>query len=110
MMVKPVPERAKHRVLLLAQPEISAHVAAAETFVEWGRTTHFTVSYAQSLGQTGQNLADAVLATCEDDYAHLQSWFNGLTPSGLPFLVRIQPGSNGASHASCNATELFCDS
>jgi hypothetical protein len=39
----------------------------------------------------------------------LQGFFGGLNPGGLPFKVHIQPGSNGASHAGCAATDLFCD-
>jgi Repeat of unknown function (DUF5648) len=107
----PVPKLAKHGVLLLPHAVEAGHtVAAAATFIEWARTPHFIITYDQSLGQNGQNLADAVLANCERDYALLQNWFGGITPGGLPFTVRIQPGSSGASHAGCSAAELFCDS
>lgn len=107
----PVPKLAKKRgVLLLPHAVRAGHtVAAAATFTLWARTPHFIITYDQSLGQNGQNLADAVLANCERDYALLQNWFGGITPRGLPFTIRIQPGSSGASHAGCSTTELFCD-
>jgi hypothetical protein len=106
----PTPKLARHRVLLLPKLAEAGHiVAAGATFIEWARTQHFIITYDQTLGQYGENLADAVLGTCEQDYALLQDWFNGITPASLPFTIRIQPGSGGASHASCSATELFCD-
>lgn len=74
-----------------------------------GTTAHFQVFFANSLGNAGAMLADGVLAKCEQDFAQLQGFFGGLTPGGLPFKVHIQPGSNGASHAGCSATDLFCD-
>ena len=67
------------------------------------------VSYDTSLGGNGPTLANAVLANCERDYTSLQGWFGGITPAGLPFQVHIQPGANGASHATCAATGLNCD-
>lgn len=83
-------------------------IAGGETLR--GSTTHFRVFFANSLGTVGATLADGVLAKCEQDFAQLQGFFGGLTPGGMPFTVHIQPGSNGASHASCSATDLFCDS
>src|SRR5262249_29600178 len=78
------------------------------TYVERGRTTHFVVNYAQGLSG-GPALADAVLATCEQDYNTLQAWFGNINIGNLPFNVYIRPGSNGASHSGCSATGLFCD-
>lgn len=74
-----------------------------------GTTAHFQVFFANSLGNAGATLADGVLARCEQDFSQLQGFFGGLNPGGLPFKVHIQPGSNGASHAGCSATDLFCD-
>lgn len=92
-------------------PAIGRDTVASDTttFVEWGRTGNFIVTFASTLGQTGQDLADAILTSCEQDYERLQGWFNGLTPGGLPFTIRIQAGSSGARHAGCKATELFLD-
>ena len=74
-----------------------------------GSTAHFKVFSANSLGSNGANLAAGVLARCEQDFGQLQAFFGGITPPGLPFVVHIQPGSSGASHANCSSTELFCD-
>ncbi|MEO8899321.1 MAG: hypothetical protein ABI352_11575 [Candidatus Dormibacter sp.] len=71
-----------------------------------GNTTSFQVSYENALGANGPVLADAVLATCERDYASLRTWFGGLNPGGLPFTVFVVTGTFGAYHASCAATEL----
>jgi hypothetical protein len=71
-----------------------------------GNTANFQVSYEDALGANGPVLADAVLATCEADYASLRTWFGGLTPGGLPFTVFVVTGTFGAYHASCAATEL----
>jgi hypothetical protein len=71
-----------------------------------GNTANFRVSYEDALGASGPVLADAVLATCEADYASLRTWFGGLTPGGLPFTVFVVTGTFGAYHASCAATEL----
>jgi hypothetical protein len=89
--------------------DMVAAVAAAGPETQGGKTQHFEVFFANSLGANGPALADAVLARCEQDYAALQGFFGGITPGGLPFQVHIQPGTNGASHASCTATGLFCD-
>jgi hypothetical protein len=70
------------------------------------QTAHFTVSVDPGLGQKGQQAADALLLTCEQDYVTLQGFFGGITPQGLPFHVIVTAGSDGASHATCEATEL----
>jgi hypothetical protein len=62
------------------------------------------VSYDNSLGVAGSNMANAVLANCERDFSQLQSWFGGIAAGR--FTVFIDPGSFGAYHASCTATEL----
>ena len=84
-------------------PPTSAVSDAADTSA--GSTTHFSVSYAPSLGASGLTIANAILATCESDYNALRAWFN-VTPSGLPFQIDVVPGSGGASHAGCAATGL----
>src|SRR4029077_1005574 len=57
---------------------------------------------------TARNLADALLASCEWEYSMLQGWFGAITPASLPFNVYIDPGSFGAYHANCAATEIHC--
>jgi hypothetical protein len=71
-----------------------------------GNTANFSVSYETSLGQTGADLAQAILQTCERDFATLQQIFGGLTPASLPFNVQITSDNTGASHASCLGTDI----
>jgi hypothetical protein len=99
----------KQSVMHLPKADVGVRDVSLTVFTVWAKTPHFVISFEQALGQTGENLADAVAATCERDYNSLSSWFNGITPANLPFTVRIQTGSMGASHADCLATELFCD-
>ena len=73
-------------------------------YTQRGSTANFTVYYDNSLGAQGQNLADAVLANCEWDLFKLRGWF-GEVAAG-PFTIYIDPGSFGAYHANCAATEL----
>src|SRR5215469_12695861 len=70
------------------------------------QTAHFKVSVDPGLGALGQQVADSVLQTCEQDYAALQGYFGGITPAGLPFEIIVTSGSDGASHATCQATAL----
>ena len=69
-------------------------------------TAHFIVSIDTGLGQAGVTIADALLATCEQDFATLQAYFGGITPASLPFHLIVTSGSQGASHATCAATAL----
>ncbi len=70
------------------------------------QTPHFKVSVDPGLGQKGQQVANALLQTCEQDYATLQAFFGGITPGALPFHLIVTSGSDGASHATCHATAL----
>jgi hypothetical protein len=92
-----------------AGAQVAAAAVADETYVQRGTTDNFVVSYAESLGDNGPTLADAVLATCERDLAQLQAWFGNIAIANLPFNVFIKPGSGGASHATCADTSMFCD-
>lgn len=69
-------------------------------------TAHFTVFYDSTLGPDGITISDAILQVCEADFVKLQGYFGGITPSGLPFNIHVTTGSNGASHATCAATNL----
>lgn len=71
-----------------------------------GTTAHFDVSYLTSLGSKGANLAKAMLQNCERDYATLQNMFGNLTPQRLPFVVQITADNTGASHSSCQGTDI----
>jgi hypothetical protein len=93
---------------VLVKPERAAEepgIVALGAYTQRGSTANFNVYYDDSLGANGQALADAVLAHCEQDFAQLRAWF-GVMPGALPFNVYIDPGSFGAYHASCAATEL----
>jgi hypothetical protein len=95
------------RVLILnGGPERLA--VPAVNFILRGTTTHFVVYYDAALGANGPILADAVLGSCEPDYARLQALFGNISIGNLPFTVYIEAGMFGASHASCPATGLSC--
>lgn len=74
-----------------------------------GQTKNFNVYYDPTLGAGGAFIADAVLASCEDDYKKVQAYFGGITPSGLPFNIIIAAGIGGAYHRGCGAVDLYCD-
>ena len=59
-----------------------------------GSTTHYTVSYDDSLSKAdGLDRAKALLAICEQDYTMMASWFTGLSiPYATPVAVNIVPG------------------
>jgi len=71
-----------------------------------GSTAHFNVLYDAGLGADGPTIANAVLASCESDYAKLRGYFSGVTPAGLPFTIHLTTDSSGAGHASCAATDI----
>lgn len=78
----------------------------ADSLAAGGSTAHFNVSYSNSLGAKGAELAKAILGGCEADYAALQAIFAGLTPGRLPFVVQITDEAGGASHSSCLGTDV----
>ncbi len=69
-----------------------------------GSSTTCEVSYDTSLGTTGQTLANDVLSRCDGDVGQVSAWFSGIAAG--PFALFIDPGTFGAYHASCAATEL----
>src|SRR5215831_17311809 len=71
-----------------------------------GETPHFDVWYVTSLGKKGKALAQALLQSCERNYATLQQVFGGITPHRLPFVVQVTSDSTGASHSSCMGTDI----
>lgn len=71
-----------------------------------GNTKHFHVHYLTRLGRKGLSLAQAILQTCERDYAALQRIFGGITPDHLPFVIQVTSGKTGASHATCTGTSI----
>jgi hypothetical protein len=94
---------------VLVKPEVplfAAVPAALGPYTKRGSTSNFDVYYDNSLGANGQTLADAVLHNCEQDFAQLRTWFGGVNAGR--FVVYIDPGTFGAYHASCPATDLHC--
>jgi hypothetical protein len=85
-------------------PFPAAALAGLGPYTKRGSTANFDVYYDNSLGTNGQKLADAVLANCEWDLFQLRGWFGGVAAGR--FSVYIDPGSFGAYHANCSATEL----
>src|SRR5215831_1236447 len=71
-----------------------------------GRTAHFEVYLDPSLGADGIADAQAVLATCEADYARVSAYF-GIDAG--PFRVALFTNPGGAYHLGCAAADLFCD-
>jgi hypothetical protein len=81
--------------------------ASAPNYVKRGSTANFVVYYDTAVA-TGATLADAILSSCEWEYAMMKGWFGGITPASLPFTIYIDVGSFGAYHANCLATEIHC--
>jgi hypothetical protein len=72
-----------------------------------GRTQHFAVYADPALGADGKLDSQEVVAKCEADYAIVSGYFGGL--SAGPFNVVLFSNPDGAFHATCAATDLFCD-
>ena len=106
--VKPKPLHVLVKEGLDIPPETLDVVRDGGPYTHRGSTAHFSVSYENALGTAGRNLADAVLASCEQEFFRLQGYFGGITPPGLPFSVLVVTGVGGAYHANCAATELHC--
>ncbi|HEY7813733.1 MAG TPA: hypothetical protein VIC62_10870, partial [Nakamurella sp.] len=64
------------------------------TLVLAGATTHYRVSYDNSLSAAdGVQRASSLLGVCERDYAIMADWFGGISlPYPLPIEVHIDPG------------------
>lgn len=93
----------------IGQPDEQALPAGAAAvglgpYTYAGSTANFDVYYDNGLGGPGGNMANAVLANCENDFTQMQGWFSGV-PTGR-FSVYIDPGTFGAYHANCFATEI----
>jgi hypothetical protein len=95
----------KEHVFVRRGKHVVAH-PKAEFAAHAKQTAHFKVSVDPGLGQKGQEVANALLQTCEQDYGTLQGFFNGITPQALPFHLIVTSGGDGASHATCQATAL----
>ena len=97
---------AHHSVLIEPGGAIPLTAPAPAAYTLRGSTTDFNVSYDTTLGSAGQALADAILGRCEQDLSQFRSFFGGV--SAGRFSVFIDPGTFGAYHAGCAATEIHC--
>jgi len=79
------------------------HQAAAGE-AKSGQTANFVVFTDGT--PSGDAAAQAMLNSCEADYAATQQWFGGLTPPNLPFYVYADPNAGGAYHMSCAGTDV----
>ena len=84
------------------------HILLPRQYTLRGGTAHFIVYYSTDSSTTSQSMADAMLEACERDYSNPLSCF-GLTPTGLPFQIYIDPGSSGGSHRFCYTTLIYLD-
>ncbi|MFD4975737.1 hypothetical protein [Streptomyces sp. NPDC058424] len=78
---------ATHQGLSLPDRRSREAATANVNYVQEGTTDHFTVYYDSTL-VTGEDLAAAVLAACEDDFTALSRYFYGFTVP-IFFEVRI---------------------
>jgi hypothetical protein len=68
-------------------------------FVDLPSTTHYTFSFEQTLNaDAAKALGIALATTAERDYNTISSFFGGLTPSGVPFAVKINLPTGGANN------------
>ena len=68
-------------------------------FVDLPGTTHFSFSFNQTLNAAAAAaLGSALAATAERDFSTMSFWFGGLIPPGVPFQVKINLGTSGASN------------
>jgi hypothetical protein len=109
MSTKPQRQPVNLRVLVPSTNkarQAPAAVPLAPQLTLAGSTTHFKIFFDNSLGTFGQTLANAMLATCEQDYARLKEYF-AVDPDNLPFTVQIvpvTPGHGGGSHSGTAVT------
>jgi hypothetical protein len=77
-------------------------------FTDAGTTAHFTFEFNQTLNAPAAvALSAALIQNAERDYISITSWFDGLTPVGVPFRVKINPRSttrSGSNDGNRNIT------
>lgn len=76
-------------------------------FVDAGSTQHFKFEYDQTLDAfLAVALADSLIHNAEADFSTLQAWFDGLTPGGVPFNVKIQKPRSDAFGTNDNISQI----
>jgi hypothetical protein len=70
-----------------------------------GETAHFSVYFDSNMGQAGQQIADGVLASCENEYDTLSNVFGGVSVDHMNIL--ISDTVRGGYHYGCSGTDLY---
>lgn len=79
-------------------------------YVDLPATAHFTFEYDQTLNQAAATaLGGAIAFNAEADYNLVSSWFDGLTPSGVPFNVKINQPSKTRSGSNDGNKQITID-
>jgi hypothetical protein len=80
---------------------------AAPGFIDLPSTPHFAFEFNEKLNSSdARALGKALFDTAEQDYAILRSFFGGINPSGVPFDVKIDLGTGGASNDTIKNIDL----
>lgn len=79
-------------------------------FIDAGSTTHFSFEFNNTLDAAkSRALCSALVATCEGDYNVIASWFDGLTPGGVPFVVQVGPTRKDRSGSNDQKSNITID-
>jgi len=79
-------------------------------YVDLPGTTHFTFEYDNTLNQAAATaFGGALAANAEADYNLVSFWFDGLTPSGVPFNVKINKPSATRSGSNDGNKQITID-
>src|SRR5437667_4841997 len=79
-------------------------------FTDAGTTTHFAFEFDQTLNAPAAAALSAALnQNAERDYNSIASWFDGLTPAGVPFRVKINPPSTTRSGSNDRHRNITID-
>jgi hypothetical protein len=79
-------------------------------YVDLPPTAHFTFEYDSTLNQAAATaFGGAIAITAEADYNLVSSWFDGLTPSGVPFNVKVNLPSATRSGSNDGNKQITID-
>jgi hypothetical protein len=79
-------------------------------YIDLPATAHFTFEYDKTLSQAAATaFGGAIATTAEADYNLVISWFDGLTPPGVPFNVKINQPSATRSGSNDGNKQITID-